>query len=81
LEKGPVDLLSFSGCSEDIRFPVLDDETDEREGPKAFVGVEVPCMEGEEDEEIDIHADPRVPQMDGAFFFAFLSWWSWNKVW
>jgi hypothetical protein len=81
LEKVPVDLLSFSGCSEDIRFPVLDDETDEREGPEALVSVEVSCMEGEEGEGIDICADPRVPWIDGAFFFVILSWWSWDKVW
>ena len=81
MEKVPVDSLSFSSCSEDIRFSILDDETDEREGPEAFVGVEVSCMEGEEDEGIDIRADPRVPWMCGAFFFAVFFWWSWNKVW
>ena len=58
LEKVPVDSLSFSGSSKDVRSPILDNEADEREGSKAFVGIEVSCMEWEEGEGIDIRADP-----------------------
>jgi hypothetical protein len=39
--------FSASGGSEDVRFFVLDDETDEGEGSKTFFGGEVSCMKGE----------------------------------
>jgi hypothetical protein len=81
LEEVPIDSLSTSGGSKDIWFAVLDDETDEREGPKTFVSVEVSGVEWEEGDRIDIRADPRFPRMDGAFFPFVFSWWSWNKVW
>jgi hypothetical protein len=81
LEEVPIDSLSPSGSSKDIGFPILDDEADEREGSKAFVSVEVSCMEWKEGEGIDIRTDPWFPRVDGAFFFVVFSWWSWNKAW
>jgi hypothetical protein len=81
LEKVPVDSLSPSGSSKDIWFPILDDEADEREGSKAFVGIEVACMEWEEGEGIDIRADPWFPRVDGAFLAFVFSRWSWAKAW
>jgi hypothetical protein len=81
LEEVPVDSLSPSGSTKDIWFPILNDETDEREGSKTFVGIEVSCMEWEEDEGIDIRADPWFPQVDGAFLVFVFFWWSWTKAW
>jgi hypothetical protein len=81
LEEVPIDSLSLSGSTKDVGFSVLDDEADEREGPEAFVRVEMSRMEWEEMEGIDIRADPWFPRVNGAFFPFVFSWWSWNKAW
>ena len=81
LEEVPIDSLSSSGCTKDIWFAVLDDEADERKGPKTFVSVEVSGMEWEEGDGIDIRADPWVPRVNGAFLVFVFPWWSWTKAW
>jgi hypothetical protein len=46
-EDVPMHWFSSSGGSEDVRFFVLDSETDEGKGSKTFFSGEMPCMEGE----------------------------------
>jgi hypothetical protein len=73
-EKVPVDSLSLSGSPKDVWFSVLDNKADEGEGSEAFVSVKVAGMEWEEDEGIDIRADPRFPRVESAFLVLVFSW-------
>jgi hypothetical protein len=46
-EDMPMHWFSMSGGSKDVRFFVLDGETDKGKGSKTFFSGEMSCMEGE----------------------------------
>jgi hypothetical protein len=57
-EEVPIHSFSGSSSSKDVRFLFLDGKMDEEEGSKAFFGVKVSCIKGEEVKRVCIHTDP-----------------------
>jgi hypothetical protein len=76
----PMHWFSASGSSKHVWFFVLDCKTDEREGSKTFIGLEVTCMEGKEVKRVCIRVDPRFPQVERSLSCSFFFWCSWDNV-
>jgi hypothetical protein len=79
-EDMPMHWLSMSGGSEDVRFFVLDGETDKGKGSKTFFSGEMSCMEGEKVKGICIRVDPWFPGVERSLSRSFFFWCSWDNV-